>query len=200
MALRKRKANTAARKLMVYNPAGGRQINGSRRRKATTTRRKRRNPATALVARSASRKRNPARRTSVVRNPAGIGGLLIAGLMSAVGVTIIDLVTGKVLPAQSQTTRIVVKLGSAYAVQTMGSRIPVIGKYNKEIALVLAVAGFVDLLRIYAVPVVNQAIGTVTNLLPAATQQQLVSAGANDGTTQGITPIQSWQRSPAFYA
>lgn len=203
---RSRKANS--NKALVFNPAPRRQLtlNGSRRRrKHVTRRRKRRNPVANLTA--AARRRNPRRITRRRRNPASAGGLLVASLMAAVGVTIFDILATRLVPQNTALVRVGVKLGGAYAFQSMGNKIPFLGKYNKEIALVLGVAGCVDLLKMYALPWVAQvgsAIPGVSALLgtPAATS-------ASDGTTSDIygnrrryyptIPAQSRGRVP-FYA
>src|SRR5690606_4535655 len=166
----RRKTSTA----MVFNPSrslaigGSRTVNPRRRRRRRTVkrrttsyaRRRRRNPATPIVAR---RRRNPIRRR---RNPSTASGLLVAAVMAGIGVSIFDLAAQRFAPSQSVMMRAGVKLGGAFLMQSRyGSKIPVLGKYKNDIALVLAVAGVVDLMKLYVFPLVSQVAGNVGGMI-----------------------------------
>ncbi|MDM7920998.1 MAG: hypothetical protein QUS14_01760 [Pyrinomonadaceae bacterium] len=103
------------------------------------------------------RRRNPIRR----RNPSSVSGLLVAAVMAGVGVSIFDVVASRFAPQNSALVRSGVKLGGAYAFQTWGSKVPVLGKYKNEIALVLAVSGVVDLMKLYVFPVVASTAASI---------------------------------------
>lgn len=112
----------------------------------------------------AVRRRNPVRRR---RNPATTQGLLVAAVMAGVGVSIFDVVTARMIPQGSVVVRAGVKLGGAWLFQSrLGSKVPLLGKYKNDIALVLAVAGVMDLMKLYVFPLVSNAVGSV-GLLPA---------------------------------
>lgn len=150
---KRRKANTA----MVFNPAGrSLTINGSRRRTAKRRTTKRRNPVTAV----ARRRSNPvARRRS---NPATVTGLLVTAVMAGIGVSLFDQVTSRLVPQSSAVIRAGVKLGGAWLFQSpLGAKVPVLGKYKNDIALVLAVFGVVDLMNLYVLPVVAGAVSSI---------------------------------------
>lgn len=177
-----RKARTA----LVYNPAGRKlTINGSRRR--TTTKRrstKRRNPGTV----TAIAKRNPTRRITRRRsNPASVSGLLVTAVMAGVGVSLFDVITTRVVPQSSALVRAGVKLGGAWLFQSnLGSKVPLLGKYKNDIALVLAVSGVVDLMKLYVLPLVAPALGS----LGIGAGPTLI-ADPNAGNTAGL-----WDGSP----
>src|SRR3954453_18894986 len=146
MATKTRTRRANGNKALVFNPAPGRRLslNGSRRRRrrhhaAAVThhrRRRRRNPVASLKA--VARRRNP-RRVMRHRNPASMGSLLVASAMAAIGVSFFDIIATKLVPQNTALVRVGVKLGGAYLFQSMGGKIPFLGKYNKEIALVLGV-------------------------------------------------------------
>jgi hypothetical protein len=197
MATTKRKRNTA----LVFNPSRSLSIGGAkptanpRRRKRATHHRHhhRRNP---VALKTAGRKRNPARRRA---NPASTSGLVIGAIMAGVGVSLFDVVATRFAPQSSGLIRAGVKLGGAYAFQTFGGKVPVLGKYKNEIALVLATAGMVDLMKIYVLPVVAQTLnqigltGVSAALLPAPATTTAVAGG--DQTTGNI-----YGNSPARWA
>lgn len=172
----RRKTNTA----LVLNPAGrslsiggSRRTNPARRRRRTSSRR-RRNPAAMTTA---ARRRNPIRRRS---NPATASGLLVAAAMAGIGVSLFDVATSKFLPGQSALIRAGVKIGGAWLFQSkFGSQVPFFGKYKNDIALVLAVSGVVDLMKLYVFPLVASAAGSVGLLIPAPDS-------AGDGTTGNL--------------
>jgi len=189
MATKRRKRNTA----LVYNPSRSLSIGGARKtsnpRKRKTTRRHRRNP---VAAKAVARKRNPIRRRS---NPSTTSGLVIGGIMAAVGVSVFDVIATRFAPQSSGLIRAGVKLGGAYAVQNYGAKFPVLGKYRNEIALVLATAGFVDLIKIYVLPVVAQTLnqigltGVSSALIPAGSTVPAVTSGDNTtGNLYGNAP------------
>jgi hypothetical protein len=92
----------------------------------------------------------------------------------------------KVIPQTSPLVRVGVKFGGAWFFQSsLGSKIPVLGKHKNDIALVLAVAGAVDLMKLYVLPLVSSAVGNLTggNVLLLAPQAQV---GSGDGTTGNI--------------
>ena len=178
----RRKRNTA----LVFNPAGrSLSIGGSRRtnparkrrrRHATTHhRRRRRNPVMKTVA---VRRRNPVRRR---RNPSTASGLLVAAVFAGIGVSIFDVVATRVVPQSSALVRAATKLGGAWLFQSsLGNKVPVLGKYRNDIALVLAVSGVVDLMKLYVFPLVGSVAGSV-GLLNGS---PLLSI--DDGTTGNI--------------
>jgi hypothetical protein len=178
----RRKSNTA----LVFNPAGrSLSIGGSRRtnparkrrrRHATTHhRRRRRNPVMKTVA---VRRRNPVRRR---RNPSTASGLLVAAVFAGIGVSIFDVVATKVVPQSSALVRAATKLGGAWIFQSkLGSKVPVLGKYRNDIALVLAVSGVVDLMKLYVFPLVGSVAGSV-GLLNGSPLMAI-----DDGTTGNI--------------
>lgn len=169
-------AITKPKTALVYNPArrlsiGGSKVNPQRRKK----RARRRNPVRAVA-----RKANPSIFTRR-RNPASASGLLVAAVMAGIGVSLFDAITTRVVPQNSSLIRAGVKLGGAWLFQSnLGSKVPLLGKYRNDIALVLAVSGVVDLMKLYVLPLVSQ---TVSNFgliaVPAA-------APVTDGTTAGI--------------
>ena len=183
----RRKPNTA----LVYNPSRGLSIGGrSTVRKANRSKNPtRRAAAPTANPRSRRRARVHHRRR---RNPASASGWLIASAMTAVGVTFTDLLLNKLPLPTSLFARVGIKLGAAYALQSYGSKIPVIGKYHTEMALVFGVLGFSDLLRAYVVPTVSSAISGFTGgglqLVPAPAP---AAAPATDGTFAGIN---NWRR------
>jgi hypothetical protein len=189
----RRKANTA----LVFNPSRGLSI-GSRSTGRTSAVRAK-NP----TARKAAAVANPRRRKSRRRrnnpgifgrrlsNPSSASSLLAAAVMAGIGVTLFDLVAGRVVPAHSTPlVKAGIKLGAALGFQSLGQKIPVIGRYKDDIALVLAVLGAVDLLRIYALPPVSDAVANFTNgalrLIPAPPAQTQPAAG--DTTMSGYGP------------
>ena len=72
------------------------------------------------------------------------------------------------IPQNSALVRAGVKLGGAWLFQSnLGSKVPVLGKYRQDIALVLAVSGVVDLMKLYVFPLVASAAGSVGLMMPA---------------------------------
>ncbi|MDI1240383.1 MAG: hypothetical protein PSX80_00505 [bacterium] len=117
------------------------------------------------MANAVARRRNPIRRR---RNPATTSGLLVAAVMAGLGVSLFDVLTTKFVPQQSALVRAGVKLGGAYLFQSkLGNSVPVLGKFKNDIALVLAVSGVVDLMKLYVFPMVANAAGSVGLLIPA---------------------------------
>lgn len=162
MATKTRKKNTA----LVFNPARQLSIDGSRsvnpRRNRNKASSKKRNPVIKAESRG---KRNPFRRRS---NPASTSGLIIAAVMAGVGVSLFDFVAGKIIPASAGALiRTAVKFGGAALFQSnLGAKIPVLGKHKNDIALVLAVAGVIDLMKQFVFPALNSAVAGV-GLIPA---------------------------------
>jgi hypothetical protein len=166
----RRKTNSARRKTaMVFNPAGrvlagGSRINPARKRRRSHSRRRRSNPIAVKTA--AVRRRNPIRRR---RNPSSVGGLVVASLMAGLGVSVFDILTTKFLPSGSPWLRVGVKAGGAYAFQTgLGRKVPVLGKYSNEIALVLGVSAAVDVLKLVVFPAIAPTLQSVGLTLPTA--------------------------------
>jgi hypothetical protein len=153
--VRKAKAKTA----MVFNPTrrltvgGGSKTNPARKRRRRPASR-RRNPVKAV----ARRRSNPIARRA---NPSSVSGLLVAAVMAGVGVSVFDLVASRIAPQNSAIVRAGVKLGGAYAFQNWGGKLPILGKYKNDIALVLAVAGVVDLMKLYVFPLVASTAASV---------------------------------------
>lgn len=178
MATKTRKAPSTA---LVFNPNRGlsRSVSRSTVRKSAARRNPTRRKATTAISNPRSHRRHHRRR----RNPATGGGLFVAAFMAAVGVSLFDVITLKTIPQSSPLVRVGVKLGGAWLFQSgIGAKIPFLGKYKNDIALVLAVAGGVDLLKLYVLPLVSQAVGNLTGgnvlLFP--------NPAAGDGTTAGI--------------
>lgn len=181
----RRKTSTA----MVYNPSRSLSVKANpprKRRRRTSVSRRRRNPVVKTAV----------RRTAVRRkaNPATMGGLAAAAVVAGIGVAAFDWLTVKVVPNQSAVVRAGVKLGGAFLFQSRyGSKVPLLGKYKNDIALVLAVAGVVDLMKLYVFPIVNNAVGSVTqNLLPAP--------ATDDQTTGNIYGNAFAPQSPRIYS
>lgn len=157
---------------MVFNPAGrvlagGSRSNPARRRRRSKARRHHRRNPIAVRAASATRRRNPIRRRS---NPSSVGGLVVASLLTGLGVSLFDVLTTKFLPTGSPWLRIGVKAGGAYAFQTgLGRKLPALGKYSNEIALVLGVSAAVDVLKLVVFPAINPTLSAVGLQLPTAT-------------------------------
>ena len=173
----RRKRNTA----LVFNPAGrSLSIGGSRRTNPARKRRKRhsgrrRNPGMKTVA---VRRRNPVRTR---RNPSTASGLLVAAVFAGIGVSIFDVVATRVVPQSSALVRAATKLGGAWLFQSnLGNKVPVLGKYRNDIALVLAVSGVVDLMKLYVFPLVGSVAGSV-GLLNGSPLMAI-----DDGTTGNI--------------
>jgi len=152
----KKKAKTA----MVFNPTrrltvgGGSKTNPARKRRRRAASRRRSNPVRKAIA----RRSNPIGRR---RNPATTSGLLVAAVMAGVGVSIFDVIASRFAPQNSALVRAGVKLGGAYAFQNWGQKLPLLGKYKNDIALVLAVAGVVDLMKLYVFPLVQSTAASV---------------------------------------
>lgn len=176
MATKSRKRNTAGRTALVFNPAGrSLSVGGSR---VTNPHKRRHHKAQHSVRKVMAHRRNPKRRKS---NPATVSGLLIASVMTGLTVSLFDIVTTKFVPA-SAMWRIGVKAGGAWLFQSpLGAKIPVLGKYRQEAALVLGVAAFVDVFKLVVLPLIAPTLEQV-GLLPAS--PQLVAI--DDGTTGNI--------------
>jgi len=168
----RRKANTGT--AMVFNPNRGLSVGRSTVRKSAA----RKNPVRRI---RAAAKVNPRRRTvRRRRNPASITGTMVAAFMTAVGVVGFDLAASRIAPANGGAfLRIGVKAGGAYVFQEFGRKLPIIGKYNTEIALVLGTLAFVDGLRAFVLPWVSQTVSGMTggniNLI------SMPQAGADSG-------------------
>lgn len=169
-----RKSNVA----MVYNPArkltvGGasRTANPVKKRKKTT---RRSNPAPKKVVNASSHRRRRPRRS----NPSTILGLFAAALVAGIGVSLFDILTTRFLPQSGAIMRMGVKAGGAYLFQSnFGNKIPILGKYKNEIALVLLVSAVVDGFQLYISPILNQVTGGY--LMPRTVQ--MVAAGGEMG-------------------
>lgn len=190
MATLKRKAKTT----MVVNPNRGLSIGG----RTTVRKAAKRNPVRKTAApvanpRKRRRRRNPA--TFLRSNPSSASGLLVASVMAGVGVTAFDLIASRIFPQSSLLARVGVKLGGAWFFQSaMGAKVPVLGKYKNDIALVLGVLGAVDLLRAYVLPVVNS---TVSNFTQGALQL-IPAPAAAAATAPAATMSGAWRR-PTYY-
>jgi hypothetical protein len=174
----KRKTNARRKTAMVFNPspagrvlAGGSRINPTRKRRHHH-RGRRRNPVSVTASRSTFRRRNPRR----VTNPSSLSGLLVASVMAGFGISIFDILTSKFVPRTSPLLRIGTKLGGAYLFQSGSvSKVPVLGKYANEIALVLGVSAAVDAIKLWVLPAVTPTLQQF-GLAPSATQVPLVDA------------------------
>lgn len=156
---------TKAKTALVYNPARRLTISGSRAN--PVVKKRRRKNAAAKIVRSNPQ---PARRIRRRRNPATSSGLLVAAVMAGIGVSVFDLAANRLLPQQSALVRAGVKLGGAWLFQSnLGSKVPLLGKHKNDIALVLAVAGVVDLMKLYVFPLIG---GVTQSILIAAPQPQ----------------------------
>lgn len=179
-----RKPNTA----MVFNPAGRTlTINGSKRRTARRST-KRRNPVAKAIA-SNPRARRPVSRR---HNPSSTSSLFVAAAMAAIGVSIFDAATVRLVPAQSALVRAGIKLGGAFAVQQWGAKLPLLGKHKNDIALVLGVAGFIDVMNLYIWPLITSAVSSATSNLIAVPAAE----PSSDQTTAGVYGSPWGQRQP----
>lgn len=98
--------------------------------------------------------------------------------MAGIGVSLFDAVTSRIMPQNSGLFSVGVKLGGAWLFQSpLGAKVPVLGKYKNDIALVLAAIGLVQAMNLYVLPAVAGAV----NSLGAGT---LIAAP--DDTTSGI--------------
>jgi len=176
----KKRSKTA----LVFNPSrslsiGGAKRNPARKRRSARRRHRRSNP---VLKRVVARRANPVRRRR--RNPATTTGLLVAAIMAGIGVSVFDVVATRIVPANSSLVRAGVKLGGAWLFQSsLGSKVPILGKYRNDIALVLAVSGVVDLMKLYIFPLVAGAAGSIGLL---GGQAPLFEVGQGDGTTGDI--------------
>lgn len=99
--------------------------------------------------------------------------------MTGVGITFFDVIATKVIPATSPLVRIGAKFGLAAVLQSSwGNKLPVFSKYKNELALVFAVSGVIDGLKLWVLPVIAPYSG---GLLPAGTTTQLIDAPSADG-------------------
>lgn len=172
-----RKANTA----LVFNPNRGRTLTASNPKKT--------------VKRRVAKRRNPVQKTTVSRsasvprrsNPSTASGLLMAAVAAGIGVSAFDYIASRLLPVSSPLVGTALKFGGAFAFQSsLGAKVPFLGKYKNDIALVLAVSGAIDLMRMYVFPIVGRAVGSVVApALPAAPAAGAAVAGG-DGTTAGF--------------
>ena len=160
---------------MVFNPAGRSLVGGSRinprRRRRTATRRRRhhrsrrRNPI--MLRATATHRRNPIRRR---RNPNTVSGLLVTSIMAGLSITVFDILTAKFVPQSSPILRIGTKLGGAYIFQAgYARRVPVLGKYSNEVALVLGVSAAIDALKLWVLPALAPALNSVGLAVPDST-------------------------------
>lgn len=171
---KRKMANTKLAK--VYNPSrpitAGKPTAKNPVKKTTA----KKNPTTKKVVNASSHKKKKPRRN----NPASIMGLIGAALMVGIGVTIFDVLTARFTPQSTAAWRLGVKAGGAFLFQSsLASKIPVLGKYKNEIALVLGVLTVVDLLKWLVVPQLDQMTG---GLLTGQTlQMQRVAASGEEG-------------------
>lgn len=189
----RRKPNTA----LVFNPSGGLSIR-SNGRSRPARRKARANPTARRPSLTASAKTNPRRRrrrrnpsglAGLIRNPASSGGLIVTAFMVGVSVSLFDAITQRVIPQTSPLVRVGTKLAGALFFQSAyGSKVPILGKYKNEAALVLGVAAMVDLTKLYILPAIlpvwNQVAGGALSLLPAPPAAG--QPAANGGTLGNI--------------
>jgi hypothetical protein len=167
---------TKTKTALVYNPSRKLTIGGSQ---VNSVKKSRRSASQARVVKTRS---NPAPRVCRRKNPATTSGLLVAAVMAGLGVSVFDLAATRLLPQQSALVRAGVKLGGAWLFQSnLGGKIPLLGKHKNDIALVLAVAGVVDLMKLYVFPLIS---GAASNLLIAAPPPAQITEG--DQTTGNI--------------
>lgn len=176
MATKRRKRNTA----LVLNPAGrSLSIGGSRRTNPARRRRRakgrRRNP---VALKAVARRRNPVRKRNPISN---VSGLISAAVFAGIGVSLFDVISSRVVPNSSGLVRTGVKAGAAWALTQWGRKLPLLGNYRNEIALVLLTSAAIDVMKLYVFPLVAGAAGSVGLLIPAGAVQD-----ASDGTTGNI--------------
>lgn len=179
---RRRKTNTA----MVFNPNRGLSIGG----RSTVRRSAKRNPVRkkrALVANSRHKRRRVSRRRNPITN---VSQLLVTAFMAGIGVSIADVVIQKVMPQQSAIVRIGGKAGVAWLINNYGQKIPVLGNYKTEIALVLLVSAVMDASKLWVLPIVSQAVGNLTG--NALNLVQLPATAADDSSLAGVYPRQAY--------
>lgn len=184
--------------MAVHNPSRGLSLRGGRStvRRARSKNPTARRPAVRAAAvnpkrRRSRRRRNPSGLSGLLRNPASGGGLIVTAFMAGVAVSLYDAITLRVIPQTSPLVRVATKFGGALFFQSAyGSKVPLLGKYKNDVALVLAVAGMIDLTKLYILPAIqpaiNQLSGGLTNLLPAP--QAAPPSNATLGSIYGNAP------------
>lgn len=184
MTKTRRKPNTA----LVINPKRGLSLKGR-----TVRRNARKSNAFRASSVTRAAKANPARRTRRrrVSNPiTSATQLIIAAFMGGLGLAAFDVAASKALPTLSPVVRIGVKGGVAFLVSSYGQKIPILGGYKNEIALLILGSAALDVMKLWLFPMVTQAAAQF-GLAAAPAQPQLVAvphAAANDGTTAGYYP------------
>lgn len=180
----KRKAKTA----LVFNPSGRQlSINGSRSRSKVKRRGKRRNP---VAVKAVARRRNPNRKSNPINS---VTALVATAAMAGIGVSLFDVAATYLIPSSSSLVRVGVKAGGAWALNEYGKRIPVLGAYHKEIALVVLTSAAIDLFKLYLFPVVAKA---ASSFGLAAAPAPVLSAAPDDG---GVAGFYGEQFTPAYY-
>lgn len=180
----KRKAKTA----LVFNPSGRQlSINGSRSRSEVKRRGKRRNP---VAVKAVARRRNPNRKSNPINSATA---LIAAAAMAGVGVSLFDVAATYLLPNASSLVRVGVKVGGAWALNEYGAKLPVLGKYRSEIALVVLTSAAIDLMKLYLFPVVAKAASSFG--LTSAPAALSAAPAVDDGTVAGFYD----QYAPAYF-
>lgn len=168
-----KKKNKTQNVAYVHNPSVDFIVGGEDKRKNPMKSKKSSSKGKSSQSKSKGKKKNPANQPAVGKkknpnrkpNPDKVTSLFVTAAIAGVAFCGFDALINRVAPGSSATIRAGIKLSGAYAMQTWGSRIPVIKKYNQEIALVLAVLGFVDIFQLHILPLVNGATGGALSFL-----------------------------------
>ena len=178
-----RKAKTA----LVFNPSGRQlSINGSRRRTVKSRSKRRSNP---VAAKAVTRRRNPRRKSNPITSATA---LIATAAMAGVGVSLFDVAATYLLPNASSLVRVGVKVGGAWALNEYGAKLPVLGKYRSEIALVVLTSAAIDLMKLYLFPVVAKA----ANSFGLVGSGPSLTAAPDDG---GVSGFYGEQFTPAYF-
>ncbi len=178
-----RKAKTA----LVFNPSGRQlSINGSRRRSVKKRSKRSSNP---VAIKAVARRRNPRRKSNPIQS---VTALVATAAMAGVGVSLFDVAATYLFPNVSSLVRVGMKAGGAWALNEYGRKIPVLGAYHKEIALVVLTSAAIDLFKLYLFPVVAKAASSFGLAAPAP----VLSAAPDDG---GVADFYGEQFTPAYY-
>lgn len=179
----KRKTNTA----MVFNP--NRSVGLASRRAPARRASARKSNGRSLALRSAVNPAKKRRRSSSVRrNPIqSRSGLIVGAVMAGLGVSLFDVFTTRFLPQTSGVVRIGIKARGAWAIDSYGAKVPVLGKYRREIALVLLTSAVVDGVKLWLLPTLTQAFPSVQLLVAPNAAQANADAGL--GNIYGNAPV-----------
>ena len=157
---------------LVINPHRGLSLKGRSVRRAGKSNPANKRVATAATARKANSFR---RRRPRVSNPiTSATSLIVAAIMGGLGLAAFDVAAKKALPTLSPVVRIGVKSGAAFLVNSYGNKIPVLGRYKSEVALLILGSAALDAMNLWLFPLVASAAAQFG--LASAPQPQLIAA------------------------